>query len=150
MQLMFHPQCGRYSTCLWINERHTSRASAQNHWVIISPSLLHTVSSSRALRTTIRKAEFPSKAQASLVSSLLTVSLAVNHFLSAAYCHTERALWLRACFFLTVTYKSLFKYGIQVLLPPVPCHPKYCPWVLSFHLKRPDSLTGSCFCRGEK
>lgn len=36
-----------------------------------------------------------------------SVSLAVNHFLSAAYCHTERALWLRACFFLTVSYKSL-------------------------------------------
>lgn len=31
-----------------------------------------------------------------------------------------------------------------------PWHPKYRTWVLSLRLKRPDSLTGSCFCRWGK
>lgn len=150
MQLVFYPQCGRCSTCLWINERHTSPANAQNHWVIISPSLLHTVSSSRALRTNIRKGEFPSKAQASLVPSLLTVSQSSSYLLSLRCTLSHRKGSLTQSVFFPHCYLQVTLQIWQILLPPILWHPKYCPWVPSFHLKRPDSLIGSCFCRGEK
>lgn len=126
MQLVFYPQCGRCSTtCLWINERHTSPPNAKNHWVIISPSLLHTHMLSEQpweklnFQVRLKPPGFPAFSQ--------SVSLAVNHFLLAVYCHTERALWPRARFFLTVptshSSNMAYKYfchlyhGIQNTVP---------------------------------
>lgn len=109
MQLLFYPQCGRCSTtCLWINERHTSpqmHKTTESSFlqVYFTLFLAHMLSEQPwkklNFQVRLKPPGFPAFSQ--------SVSLAVNHFLSAVYCHTERALWLRARLFLTVTYKSL-------------------------------------------